>query len=641
MQCAHVYLLTSFKHIFCHYLKECCMCMRTHCCALQQEGQALQLRLTITAADRALLRDKLAEAEQQLASYQSLLKDYEAEKDELYDTAYSLYGKVQKLTEQNHAAAAEMQQLKGRLSACFSASASSISMGADAAAAAGESVSVWPAGSSPRKATLTTAPVVAAAAPSPAGLSGSPTFARPKSATASYGQSQLQRSAFAAAAGVPLAGLQSSQSANVTPRQIMHSRSNSSGSSSSSSSSGSSSLAAAAAAALRSAQSHSNVMMRSTSGGGRNASGQYSSELNPICITSPFGDARQQQQGGAAPAAGATAARRAGASSVRGSYSGGNASGLNTAATVTNNGSPLATSSSPNDRASAGSPTLLTTALQTGTSRIPMPPCLQQRPKQLGADNMLLKLGMLQHSKLPSAPSSGCSSAAASTGGFAGSFGGAGSTAPYSSPAGTMGGSVSGIPCLSSAHSSSFRQSQSNLRPASLTSCKPPLAGGSPSAQYNSSSLSRGASPAPGAGPVSMSQHSRSSSADLGAAVAAAGSSSPGSLAGSYSTKQRGLSSSDGIAQNNGVDKQQALLSVGSPVLGPINRLKSGQPGLAAVAAAAAKESALSSSSISSIAAVMAPEEAAAATAAEIAQLWAGALPQNVGAGGSRVTDSA
>jgi hypothetical protein len=274
-----------------------------------------------------------------------------------------------------------------------------------------------------------------------------------------------------------------------------------------------------------------------------------------------------------------------------------------------------------------------------------MPPCLQQRPKQLGADNMLLKLGMLQHSKLPSAPSSGCSSAAASTGGFAGSFGGAGSTAPYSSPAGTMGGSVSGIPCLSSAHSSSFSQTQSNLRPASFTSSKPPLAGSSPSAQqqphYSSSSLSRGASPAPGAGPVGMSQHSRSSSADLGAAVAAAGSISPGSLAGTFSAKQRGLSSLDGIAPNIGVDKQQALLSVGSPLLGPINRLKSGQPGLAAVAAAAAKESALSGSSNNSIAAVMAPEEAAAATAAEIAQLWAGALPQNVGAGGPRVTDSA
>jgi hypothetical protein len=619
----------------CHcVVTKCCMRLRAQPCSLQQEGQALQLRLTITAADRALLRDKLAEAEQQLASYQSLLKDYEAEKDELYDTAYSLYGKVQKLTEQNHAAAAEMQQLKGRLSACFSASASSIGMGAEAAAG------VRPAGnaaaSSPRKGTLTTAPMMPAAAPnvpSPV-VGGSPTFARPKSATASYGQSQLQRSAFAAAAGVPLAGLQSLQSVNVTPRQIMHSRSNSSGSSSSSS--GSLSLAAAAAAALRSAQSHSNVLMSSTSGNGRNASasGQSSSELNPICITSPFGDAQQQQQGGVAPAAGASAARRAASGSVRASNSGGNASGLNTAATA-NNGSPLVTSSSPIP--SAGSPTLLTTALQTGTSRIPVPPCLQQRPKQVGADNMLLKLGMLQHSKLPSAPSSGCSSAAVSTGGFAGSFGGSGSITPYSSPAGTMGGSVSGIPGLSSAHSSSF--SQSNLRPASLTSLKPPLAGGSPSAQqqqHSSSSLSRGASPAPGAGAVGMSD-SRSSSSDLGAAVAAAGSNSPGSLTGSFSAQQRGLEG-NGPNSNNGVDRQQALLSVGSPLLGPINRLKSGQPGLAAVAAAAAKESALSGSSI---AAVPAPEEAAAATAAEVVQLWAGAVPQNVGAGDSRVTDSA
>jgi hypothetical protein len=110
-------------------------------------------------------------------------------------------------------------------------------------------------------------------------------------------------------------------------------------------------------------------------------------------------------------------------------------------------------------------------------------------------------------------------------------------------------------------------------------------------------------------------------------------------MAGSFSAKQRCVDSSNlsGPNTNHGVERQQALLSMGSPLLGPINRLKSGQPGLAAVAAAAAKEAALSGGIA---AAVMAPEEAAAATAADLAQLWAGALPQTVGTGAPRVADS-
>lgn len=52
---------------------------------LQQQGQVLQLRLTITAADRALLRDKLAEAEQQIASYKAQQAEYEQDLQDMFN----------------------------------------------------------------------------------------------------------------------------------------------------------------------------------------------------------------------------------------------------------------------------------------------------------------------------------------------------------------------------------------------------------------------------------------------------------------------------------------------------------------------------------------------------------------------------
>lgn len=124
----------------------------------QQESQALQLRLTITAADRALLRDKLADAEQQLASCNALLAAQEAEKQELYDTAYALYDRVAQLLEQQAAAAAEARDLRAQLAAAGGCSTAFAPDGqrrgsappAGAAAAAGDAGACSPALLPPR-----------------------------------------------------------------------------------------------------------------------------------------------------------------------------------------------------------------------------------------------------------------------------------------------------------------------------------------------------------------------------------------------------------------------------------------------------------------------------------------------------------
>jgi len=100
------------------------------CVPSQQQGQVLQLRLTITAADRALLRDKLAEAEQQLASYKAQQVQYEQELQEVFEQAAQLYAESEQVAQERDALAAHllaMEQAPGGAAAAADSARRSIS----------------------------------------------------------------------------------------------------------------------------------------------------------------------------------------------------------------------------------------------------------------------------------------------------------------------------------------------------------------------------------------------------------------------------------------------------------------------------------------------------------------------------------
>lgn len=485
---------------------------------MQQEGQALQLRLTITAADRALLRDKLAEAEQQLASYQSILREYEAEKEELYDTAYSLYSKVLKLTEQNHAAATEMQQLKSKLSACFSGS----SLGTPQASAIATESMIGRGSHS------------ASSSPEPPRNGGASILARPRSAAAIVGPRTAgqQLPGFTATAGGAAAG---QPLARYIPSPVQNTSSN---------------------------IGLGRTLPRSPS----QSSGVGVSSLNPICISSPFGDT-------ADAAAAAVSGVPSGIRRVRPSRTVSGGSSVD--------GSP---GGSPSPSVSP-TPALLSTALSTGTSRIPLPPCLQQRPKQLQTSDVRLLRFATGQSKLPGAPNNSSSSSVASS----------------------MGG------VLLSSNSSSNYHTWSGIPPYSTLStvggADSPLlastaAGVATQQQLQLSTLGR-----PPAGNSSC--------------IVSTNSHRPSNLGEGTINSPNGLnSSSDAAAAAEPASGQKLPTgSLASALLCPANRLKS-QPGLLAVAAAVSEDgsSIISSSGLAGLA-------TEAATGEDFKKLWQG-LPQ-------------
>lgn len=487
--------------------------------ALQQEGQALQLRLTITAADRALLRDKLAEAEQQLASYHDILKEYEAEKEELYDTAYSLYGKVQKLTEQNHAASAEMQQLKSKLAGYFG-NGNVGRATASAAYVSGESII---GRGSP--CSTSTSPV-----PPSSPVRTKSTAA---AAAAGRGMSQQIQSIIGTAGGA-------ASPVRHTPSPV-HSSGSSIG--------------------------LGRTLPRSPS----QISGVGGSSLNPICISSPFSD----------PAAAAAAAAGLPRPRTARTASGGSLEGSPLA------GSPGG-SSSLSASPSACSP-LLSSALSSGASRIPLPPCLQHRPKQLQGNDVRLMRFVTGHSRLPGAPSSNSSSAASSIGGALLSSSSTCSL-PFSMSANSTAGGADSTQALAAVGPRHLQQSQ-------MSSLGRPVAGGG---RTGSPNQTRGLSIL---GEVSSSSHYTDGPPPHQSTSAAV-----------VGTKSYSADAAASIVDQ----PSNAASSVAPAFLGPAARLKS-QPGLLAVAAAIS-EGVSNTSSVRGLA-------TGAATGEDIRKLWE-ALPQ-------------
>jgi len=340
-------------------------------CGQQQDSQALQLRLTITAADRALLRDKLSDAEQQLASYQNIIQEYEAEREELFDTARGLFDKVEQLTELNLSAAAEINQLRAAnaaglahssimdISRTASSPALTVPVGSRAScineqpslscsschhdqqqqqlvpqlSIGGSRFSKMPSLTTPREQGQ---PAAAASSPAAAsaGVAGNcPIPGRPKSALAALGASKPSSipTACTSAGNSPRTHINAPERLNSSP------------------------MAAAVSGAYPKPAPHQPLPTNSINDIGVN-------NLNPICISSPFAYR---------PDEAAAVASRVQTSSGPPQRS---------VATPGNSNSSSTTSSRVNTGLLTGK---ALAALTTGASRIPLPPCLQQRPARV------------------------------------------------------------------------------------------------------------------------------------------------------------------------------------------------------------------------------------------------------------------